>query len=119
MSKRYRLTRDGERDLVVTGDLIGEASSHSVQGPAQNRWIEVRIYKAASGSYVVEVEGRTQYLRETDRHAATVCPGAEGVLAALEDGTGHGEGMSATAVEALSKAAAADPALAALECEEV
>jgi hypothetical protein len=83
----YTVKRDGDRDLKFTGDIIADVSSHSYQGPNQNRWTEITVYRTKGGKYVVSSIGRTCWQGEHDRHDATLCDTPEAVLDALrQDG---------------------------------
>jgi len=42
--------KDGARTLQFSGKLLGESSSYR---PNSNRWIEFRLYRTQSGSYVL------------------------------------------------------------------
>lgn len=122
--EKFRLENDGARDVAFAGVKLSEESDHSYQGPRQNRWLEVRIYRTATGRYVVEQVGRTCWQGESDRHAVTICADAAAVLAALggnddRDDDYHDRGISAVARDALAAAGEKDPALAAVAVEEV
>jgi hypothetical protein len=97
--KTYTLKRDGEPDLRIAGELLGDASSHSHQGPKQNRWEEVTLYRTKGGKYAAAVTRRSQWQGENDTHTAVIASGARELLEALE-----GEDVVDLAKEALSEA---------------
>ena len=55
----FTVPRDGKRSLRFVGEAVAAASSHSHQGPDQNRWHELRLYKTQSGKYVLVSVHRT------------------------------------------------------------
>jgi hypothetical protein len=55
----YRIRRDGQQYLVFSGRLVAEASDRLRHGTAQDRWTDIRVYRTATGSYVVEQVMRT------------------------------------------------------------
>lgn len=50
--------RDGSRTLQFEGELLGESSSWR---PGANRWVEFKLYKTTSGSYVLSRIGETNF----------------------------------------------------------
>jgi hypothetical protein len=68
----YTLVRDGQPDLRFRGELLGEASSHSYQGPRQNRWHEVSVYRTTSGRYLAHVVYSTQWQGESGSRSVEV-----------------------------------------------
>ena len=74
MPELHRVPRTGLPVLEVDGDLAAEASSHIAVngGPLQNRWHEVRIYRAYSGKLVGWVRFRTSWQGERDCDTAAV-----------------------------------------------
>lgn len=79
--KSYTVTRDGDRDLAFTGELIGSASSRN---RGRSRWFEVRIYRTEIGHFVVNGIGRSVIEGESDRSWAVVARTGEDVIAALQ-----------------------------------
>jgi hypothetical protein len=76
--KEFAITRDNERDLVFTGEIIASASSspetsRSDFSGSTGRWTELTLYKTQGGKYVCESIGRTQWQGEHDRHKGAVC----------------------------------------------
>lgn len=97
--KKYRLKRDGEKDIQFKGELIGEGSSQSHSGPCSNRWTEIDIYRTEGGKYVVSIIGRTCWQGETDRFQAVICDTPADVVDAMrQDGY-----LSRVAKEALDE----------------
>ncbi|MCL4473881.1 MAG: hypothetical protein M1455_08090 [Actinobacteria bacterium] len=118
--QKYRVRRDGKKDLSFTGINIAEASDHEHQGPQNTRWSEIEIYKTDSGKYVVAQVYRTRWQGEEDSHRAEVCESPADVLELLswEDEDGN-NGISNMAKEALETAAENDSAFEGLTTEEV
>ena len=85
------LERDGERDLSLTGAVrIAAASSHHYEGPRNTRWTELALWRLPSGRLVLATVGRTQWVGETDRHAAIVCADDDALIGALTGEHGLG-----------------------------
>lgn len=100
------LKRDGERSLVLTGVLLGAASSRR---PGQDRWFEVEIYRTTGGQFVVGGRGRSEVEGETDRCWAAVCADGAGVIASLmRVDSDDVEYLTRTARDALNDAAEND-----------
>ena len=119
-SKRFKVSRDGDKDLSFTGVLISSSSDFEYQGPQNSRWSEIRIYRTDSGKYVVAQVYRTQWQGEEDSHRADVCESAAAVLELLswEDEDGN-SGISNMAKGALEAAAENDSAFEGITLEEV
>jgi hypothetical protein len=112
--QEYTVTRDGQKDLRFSGELLVEANNKWVAGRENNRWHELSLYRTTGGKYVLQEVYRTQWQGEIDRHGAAVYGTAEEVLDALtcEDG-----GLSDLDKELLQRAAKADPGFASLWTE--
>jgi hypothetical protein len=94
--------RDEQVDLKFEGDLIAKASSRSVNGPNQNRWTEMKLYKTKSGKFVIGIAGITIWQGEHDRYSGYTCKDENEVVKALID---HNEGeLSWLAKELLGEA---------------
>lgn len=104
--RTYTLKRDGQRNLVLDGVLLGEASSRRGD---QERWFEVRIFRTEAGRFVVAGAGRSIVDGETDRCWAEICDDGADVIAALirvdDDDV---EYLTRTARDALNDAAERD-----------
>jgi hypothetical protein len=80
--KEYFVTRDGERDIIFTGEVIATAKS-SPNTAAGNysrstgRWSELTLYRTQGGKYVCQEIGRTQWQGEHDRYRGAVCEDAD------------------------------------------
>lgn len=84
--EKIQVQRSGERTLVFRGERIFGADDRTIDGPRQNRWAELTVYRTAGGKYVAAVCRRTQWQGEEDRyHAAVVDDPAEfeGALAEI------------------------------------
>lgn len=66
------LTRTGKVPLAFAGEMLGDGDSSDRNGPLQNRWHEVRVYRTAAAKWVGEVVFRTRWQGEHDRHTAEV-----------------------------------------------
>lgn len=70
-----KLTRTGKPPLAFTGEPVAESSSKQHNGPLQNRWHEVAIYRTESGRFVASVTFRSiwqgEHANYTAEHAAT------------------------------------------------
>ncbi len=105
--ENYIVKRDGDRDLKFTGTVIADVSSHSYQGPNQNRWSEITVYRTKGGKYVVSTIGRTCWQGEHDRHGATLCDTPEAVVDALrQEEDGYLSWLAKTALDELQQDAA-------------
>lgn len=85
---KFKLTRDGERDLVFTGERLASVSDHNYQGPKQSRWTEIRIFKTRAGALVAGVLHRTCWQGEHDTFHAEICESPAEVYAELLDWSG-------------------------------
>lgn len=119
-SKRFKVYRDGKKDLSFTGVLLGSGSDHEHQGPQNSRWSEIDIYRTDSDRYVVAQTFRTLWQGEEDSRRAEVCQPAADVLELLswEDEDGN-SGLSDLAKETLEAAAENDTAFEGIILEEV
>lgn len=90
----FKLTRTGQPPLAFAGELVAEASSKQHQGPLQNRWHEVAVYRTQGGKWVGAVAFRTVWQGEDDRHTAEVAdtPAALVDLITTYDPTAEWEG---------------------------
>ena len=86
----FTLTRTGLAPLRFEGEMIAEASSHGRDGPLQNRWHEIRVYripcpKAYSDMFatptpdrlVAQVDFHSQWQGEHSHHTADVCESSD------------------------------------------
>jgi len=120
MAEQYRLERDGDRDLRITAEMLGEGKSGTGGSSGyQGDWTRgrtVRIYRTVGDRYVVQVVDWSRWQGEGERRSVVMADGAAGLLEALSDEDG---GLGEAAYKAWWEACAVDEALAALECEEV
>lgn len=120
-TERYRIERDGDRDLEFTGSLLGEGS-HGTGGNSGyscdwNRGTTVRIYRTEGGHYICAVRQWSQWQGEGELNRASVCSTAEEVLAWLTDDCGGDLGRASK--EAWEKAGKVNDGISDLEVEEV
>lgn len=83
MAEEYTLPRAGDVPVTFAGELIAEESSFEHQGPSQNRWFDLTLYRTTGGAWVVGINYRTRWQGERDQDAVTVCPDAAAVRAAV------------------------------------
>lgn len=74
--QQHTIKRDGDRDIKIKGEIVGEAASREETG----RWAELTLYRTAGGRYVCQQIGRTIWEGEHDRHSAAVCYTTEEVV---------------------------------------
>ncbi len=92
--EEFKLTRTGKPPLAFTGELLAQVSSKQHQGPLQNRWHELAVYRTAGGKFVGAVTFRTVWQGESDRHTAEHADTPAELVDALTvyDPTGEWEG---------------------------
>lgn len=79
----FTLPRTGDRPLQFDGERIASTDSRQPQGPCNNRWYELGLYRTASNKYVVAIGYRTQWQGELPRdevHIENTLAGAVEVL---------------------------------------
>lgn len=81
--KTYTLPRTGDRPVRFTGEIIALASTRPHQGPCENRWWDLALYRTEVGQYVAAIGYHTQWQRELGRYDAYRCEDAQAVTAAL------------------------------------
>lgn len=118
----FRIPRNGDVDLVFTGTLLVERSSHQA---GADYWTEIRVYRTGSGKYVAEMVGKSG-LGDPDRRNVTVVDDPAALRDALKRrrraaGETSARPMYLTdfARDALALAAKADPAIAAALQERI
>ena len=119
--KRHRVVRDGDRDLVFTGRLVGEGS-HGTGGNSGYRkdWTrgtDVRVYLTDKGLVVTTVHQWSRWQGEGDLHRAAVHGTPADALDWLVADCG-GE-LGPASKEAWESACADAPELAGHDVEEV
>jgi hypothetical protein len=67
----YSLPRDGDLPLRFDGERIASASSRRRDGPGQNRWHELALYRTGGGRFVLAATYRSCWQGEDDRHWVT------------------------------------------------
>lgn len=115
--KTFSVKRDGLRDLRFKGEKLAFASGRWTNGVERNRWSERRLYKTASGKYVVHSAYRTCWQGESDSDDAVVCDSPQEVYDFL---IGENDGrLSLLAKELLEEAAKKERVFSDLLVEEV
>ena len=69
--------RDGDRTIVFDGELLAEVDSRTDE---RARWIELKLYRTAAGTYVLAGCGRTLVQGEVDRHWVQLAEEPAGIL---------------------------------------
>lgn len=64
MSETITLKRSGMRDLRFQGEQIAFVSDRESQGPKQNRYTELTLYRTTKDQYVLRIEARTHWQGE-------------------------------------------------------
>ena len=115
--EKHTITRDGDRPIVFTGELIGSGSTHSNQGSNEFRYTDVYIYRTKGGKYVADVQHITRWQgeRSTSKAAALNTP-AEVVEWLKDDNDGA---LGRASQEACEEAAKNDEAFGKAFVEEV
>lgn len=80
----YTLERTGNLPLTFEGEELASASSHRHQGPGQNRWHELLLYRTKGGRYAIAVSFHSRWQGEDDRHFAAHADTPEAVRDALK-----------------------------------
>jgi hypothetical protein len=78
MTTSITLKRTGLRPLQFEGEQIAETTSRQTQGPCQNRWWSLGLYRTGE-RYVVSVSYRTQWQGEHDSDRVEVLNTSEEV----------------------------------------
>ncbi|MFH1764776.1 MAG: hypothetical protein ABIF09_11345 [Gemmatimonadota bacterium] len=61
----YRIPRDGKKDLVFTGQLLGHGTSRRYDGSNwSTRWDEYDLYRTKGGRFVLAHEYKSQWQGE-------------------------------------------------------
>lgn len=81
----YTLKRTGDRPLNFTAEKLAEASTQQHQGPCENRYWELELYRTEGGQYVISVGYRTRWQGEHDTDTAIKVAAADGLVAALDE----------------------------------
>lgn len=108
----HHVERTGQVDLVFEGELLSEVSTQSGR---KTRWTVLRIYKTATGKWVVEHIGESSRQGEKVRRRVTVTEDPLEVRKAvgIERKDGDGEPViTFAALDALDEAVEKDPTLA-------
>lgn len=84
--KTIKLTRDGDKDVMFTGELLAKGSSRKNDS---TRWTEIRLFKSKAGNYIASVVGRSLWEGEHNRYQVHLCGSStESVIEALRE-EGH------------------------------
>lgn len=79
----YTLPRTGDRPVRFTGEILAQVSTREHQGPCENRWWVLTLYRTGVGQYVAAIGYHTQWQGELGRYDAYRCEDAQAVTAAL------------------------------------
>lgn len=72
MSEKYRVERDGEKDLVFEGEIVASVDGRIVAGREMNRWDEYTLYKTLKGKYILEHQYITLWQGERNLNEAWI-----------------------------------------------
>ena len=100
-----RIQISEDQFLEFDGELLGSSSSSS----DKPRWMDVNIYGAASGRYVVQKIGRTSLAGERDYYSAHVVDDAPSLITALRSKKRGVVFMTIVAEDAVRAAMEKDP----------
>ena len=114
--KQFKIVRDGVPALAFTGTQLAQFDNRSVNGPNQNRWTTVTLYRTKGGKIVAEVERHTQWEGEEGHTKADTFATAKDTIAWLQEGEDSLGRVSQAAVE---RAGRVDPEFAAAFVEQV
>lgn len=89
----YTLHRTGDRSLTFEGAELASADTRQHQGPCQNRWWEIALYRSESGKYVIATGYRTQWQGEHETDTVHIADTAE-AAADLLRGHDYAAGIS-------------------------
>lgn len=81
--EQITLNRTGDRQLQFAGEELASASSRTHQGPCENRWWELALYRSESGKLIVSISYRTQWQGEHATDTVYVCDTAEEIAETL------------------------------------
>lgn len=114
--EKITIQRDNMKDLTFEGWELAESSNRRFEGPGQNRYTTLTIYKTKGGKYVLLEEYRTHWQGEDDRTTAEVYANIDDLLDRLigDDGT-----VSEMRKELIKGAAAADEAFQGVLVERI
>jgi hypothetical protein len=116
--ENYTIKRDGLPPIVFIGDKIGHGTTRSDNGPGQNRWTDVDIYRTHGGKYVAYVGRMTIWQGESDRRAATSKATPKEIIQWLKDDT-ESYTLGDASQEAVEAAVKVDTEFAAAWVEKV
>lgn len=80
----YTLPRTGMRPLRFRGEKLYSDTTRADDGPAEQRWWEVEIYRTLDGRYVVALHYQSQWLSELAAHRAEVVATLDEAIRLLE-----------------------------------
>jgi hypothetical protein len=78
--EKFKIHRDGMKDLVFKGLELGSACSRTINGPGQNRYSTLTIYRTGGGKYVYHDEYTTHWQGESGASEAEVYDTAEDLI---------------------------------------
>jgi hypothetical protein len=75
----YTLERPGDRPLTFTGEMLAESEGRVRRGKENTRWHDVRVYRTAGGTFVVEIAYTTEWKGEEGHRLVRTAGTAEAV----------------------------------------
>jgi hypothetical protein len=97
-TQSFSLARTGDLPLAFEGECLAKATSKRTEGPGQNRWHDLTLYRTAGARYVLCVCYRSQWRDEDDLQWVRSADTPAGVRDALRayqpvpDGAGFPDG---------------------------
>lgn len=80
-NKQYVVSRDNHRDLRFEGRVIAQTSTKTCNGPRQNCFHRLTVFKTKLGKYVCQNEYVTYWQGEDGASEAAVCRTVQDVIA--------------------------------------
>lgn len=97
--REYRIPRTGESPLKFRGEKVVMCDSHDTDGPRQNRWHAITLYRTDGGIWIAHVQFFSRWQGEEDTSTGFVCPSDAALCESLSwkydpcaEWTGHPSG---------------------------
>lgn len=81
--EKITLSRSGDRPVTFDGELISRQSTHHYDGPCNQRWHNLALYRTDKGKYVLHIDYTTCWQGEYGRSQASVHDDIESVAEEL------------------------------------
>lgn len=83
--EEHTLSRTGDAPLRFRGVVLANGSSERHEGPGQNRYHLLTVYRTASGSHVVRAQYCSRWRDDPERDDAWVCDSPEEVIRTVRE----------------------------------